>query len=43
MTAVLLQAIKEQQDIIEKQNKKNEELEMQLKLIMERLEKLENK
>ncbi|MCK4664469.1 MAG: tail fiber domain-containing protein [Bacteroidales bacterium] len=42
MTAVLLQAIKEQQTIIEKQNKENEKLEMQLKQIMERLEKLES-
>ncbi len=41
MTAVLLQAIKEQQQIIEAQNTKNKELELQLKLIMERLEKLE--
>jgi hypothetical protein len=41
MTAILLQAIKEQQEIINEQNKKNEELELQLKQIMERLEKLE--
>ncbi len=43
MTAVLLQAIKEQQVIIDEQNKKNKELEMQLKLILDRLEKLEDK
>jgi len=43
MTAVLLQAIKEQQKIINDQNKKTEELESKLKLIMERLEKLESK
>lgn len=38
---VLIKGIQEQQQIIEAQNKKNEELELQLKQIMERLEKLE--
>ena len=43
LISVLIKSIQEQQEIIEKQNKKNEELELQLKQIMERLEKLENK
>jgi hypothetical protein len=38
---VLIKSIQEQQQIIEEQSKKNEELENQLKQIMERLEKLE--
>ena len=42
MTAVLLQAVKEQQKVIEEQNKKNQELQEQLNSIIERLEKLEN-
>ena len=43
MTAVLLQAVKEQQEVIENQNAKNKELENQIILIMERLDKLEGK
>ncbi|HAF31272.1 MAG TPA: hypothetical protein DCG75_19720 [Bacteroidales bacterium] len=41
LVPVLIKGIQEQQQIIEAQNRKNEELELQLKLIMERLEKLE--
>nr|MDA3952349.1 tail fiber domain-containing protein [Bacteroidales bacterium] len=40
---VLIKSIQEQQAIIEEQKKKNDELELQLKLILERLEKLESK
>ncbi len=43
MTAVLLQAIKEQQTIIDQQIKKNQELEDKLKRILDRLEVLEDK
>ncbi len=40
---VLIKAIQEQQAIIDDQKKKNEELEIQLNQVIERLEKLENK
>jgi len=47
MTAVLLQAIKEQQEIIEEQGQKQEDLKNQVKLLNEKIEKilvkLENK
>jgi endosialidase-like protein/trimeric autotransporter adhesin len=47
MTAVLLQAVKEQQEIIEAQNEKQESLENEVKLLNEKLDKilteLENK
>jgi hypothetical protein len=41
MTPILLQAIKEQQEIIESQNKKNIELELQIQQILERLSLIE--
>ena len=40
MTAVLLQAIKEQQEIIDNQKEKQESLENEVKLLNEKLEKI---